>query len=552
MTRHEPRGGAYGVPSGAHLGYPADRHARATGRTWHGAGGLRRVSVRAQLPSRARARRGCTSRRLNAARGACFACAFWVATLAFFVTTRASAPATRCRTTRRAPDRETARRRRRGLPARVLPRRVAPHRRARGAVRVPRLDARGDAARGRPARARDGRAGWRCHGRHVRRVWELGGPEGAPRGDHSAQDGPGRGLLRRLRRRWASTGPPARGSAGSPTRAGTTPRTTRWCGRSSCRRTSPRAGRGATARRARVFRRRRQQRRRLRSSEVCAPKPPARSRTAEKGEWREAEPAVRPRCRERSRSTRACARTSATPSAGWRAAREAWRRRKSAAWCLCCGGCCSRASTRERAGARAAPREAYAATWPGAGACAPSLCLADDDTLHDLLVPPPQGLVPGAVHLEARYGRAALQELRALFIAADRVLQRRAPTSATKSERGRFDALIDWNVRRWLDDGECGLSTDDGGGDDDDGRGFGDRERLSVLASVKRACVFFGDSLLRVAAPEFGLRLRIRRRASAAARLASRSAPSATRAGTSRPPSVSRLSCATPTPRWRW
>ena len=135
-----------------------------------GAGGLRRISVRAQLPSRARARRGHVpalerrARRASRARSGSRR-------------SRSSSPRARVRPpapqARRAPiAKPRAAAALLFLPAFFLAgwRHTA---RAR-AVRVPRLDARGDAARGRPARARDGRAGWRCHGRHVRRVWELG------------------------------------------------------------------------------------------------------------------------------------------------------------------------------------------------------------------------------------------------------------------------------------------------------------------------------------------------------------------------------------------
>ena len=93
------------MPSGAHLGYPADRHAARDRAHLAALAGC--VAFLYALNFRAAPVRGAgTSRRLNAARGACFACAFWVATLAFFVTTRASAPAGTAGAAR--ADRETA------------------------------------------------------------------------------------------------------------------------------------------------------------------------------------------------------------------------------------------------------------------------------------------------------------------------------------------------------------------------------------------------------------------------------------------------------------
>jgi hypothetical protein len=170
----------------------------------------------------------------------------------------------------------------------------------------------------------------------------------------------------------------------------------------------------------------------------------------------------------------------------------------------------------KRAGARARAAEAFRALAQSRRGAA-LLCLSDDDSFMTCWYHRHRDWFRVLVHLEARYGRAAADLARASYLLGFGAARADA---ATKSERGRFDALIDWNVRRWLDDGERGLSTDKGGGDDDDGRGFGDKERLGVLASAKRACVFFVDSLLRVAAPEFSLRTRTRRRARAAARLA--------------------------------
>ena len=91
MTRHEPRGDTYGVPSGSHRGYPSDGHAARDEAHLFTLASL--LAFLYALNFHAQPVRGAgLSRRMNAARGACFASAFWVALLAFFVTTRASAP----------------------------------------------------------------------------------------------------------------------------------------------------------------------------------------------------------------------------------------------------------------------------------------------------------------------------------------------------------------------------------------------------------------------------------------------------------------------------
>ena len=145
------------------------------------------------------------------------------------------------------------------------------------------------------------------------------------------------------------------------------------------------------------------------------------------------------------------------------------------------------------------------------------LCLGDDDSFMTMWYHRQRDWFRVLVHLEARYGRAAADLARVSYLLGFGAARADA---ATRLERDRFDALCDWNVRRWLDDGACGLGTSEGGGDDDDGRGFGDKERMSVFASAKRACVAFSLSLLGTAAPEARDRLRRGRRARAAARLA--------------------------------
>jgi hypothetical protein len=202
----------------------------------------------------------------------------------------------------------------------------------------------------------------------------------------------------------------------------------------------------------------------------------------------------------------------------------------------------------ENAPARAKAAEAFRALAQSKRGAA-LLCLADDDSFMACWYHRQRDWFRVLVHLEARYGRAAADLARASYLLGFGAARADA---ATKSERRRFDALLDWNVRRWLDDGECGLRTEEGGGDDDDGRGFGDKERLSVSASAKRAFISIGDAVLGVAAPNLLTRARVARRARARRRGSPRSAPSATRAGTSPPPSASRAPCATRTLRWPW
>ena len=509
MTRHEPRGGDYGVPSGAHLGYPADRHAARDRAHLAALAGC--VALLYALNFRAAPVRGAgTSRRVNAARGACFACAFWVATLAFFVTTRASAPAGAGGAA--GVERETA-----AAAAALL---FLPafflagwrHTAARAALFAypdltpaemrrapdPRVRAMGVLA----GDATDGMCGafgnWeglRAHraattarkmarGVDYSAASEALGVDRTPGSGLSGLTDEGRDDAADDALVWQIVMQTYFAAGGSGR-----------YGVSNAARVSSDAKAASGGKPFRRFRRNRG----AGGGEGRNPKPGGPS--AESARAFTVDPSVR---------AHFCDAVSALASSP-RGVATAQK-------------CCLVPLLRRvllddspaNAPARARAAEAFRALAQSRRGAA-LLCLSDDDSFMTCWYHRHRDWFRILIHLEARYGRAAADLARASYLLGFGAARADA---ATKSERGRFDALIDWNVRRWLDDGERGLSTTNGGGDDDDGRGFGDRERLSVSAYAKRARVFFVDSLLRVAAPELSLRMRIRRRARAAARLA--------------------------------
>jgi hypothetical protein len=536
MTRHEPRGDTYGVPSGSHRGYPSDGHAARDEAHLFTLASL--LAFLYALNFHAQPVRGAgLSRRMNAARGACFASAFWVALLAFFVTTRASAPVgsgavSASRETANALAallflplffhagwRHTAARSKLFAYPDMTPlemrRESDPRVRAMGVLA-------GDATDG-MCGAFGNWEGLRAHRAATTARKMASGVDYSAASEALGVDRtPGAGLVGLTDEGrddaaddalvWQIVMQTYFAAAGSGQYGALK-------GKGDERRDddSRRRANAAQTKTRRAFFSTLSRRFSRLASFSGLSRDAGRARTnAGRALYSE-------------RSTRAGSRSSASftidPSVRAHFCDAVSALASSPRGVATAQKCCLVPLLRrvllddspENAPARAKAAEAFRALAQSKRGAA-LLCLADDDSFMACWYHRQRDWFRVLVHLEARYGRAAADLARASYLLGFGAARADA---ATKSERRRFDALLDWNVRRWLDDGECGLRTEEGGGDDDDGRGFGDKERLSVSASAKRAFISIGDAVLGVAAPNLLTRARVARRARAAARLAS-------------------------------
>ena len=121
------------------------------------------------------------------------------------------------------------------------------------------------------------------------------------------------------------------------------------------------------------------------------------------------------------------------------------------------------------------------------------LCQSDNDAFITSIYQRQRDWSRVLIHIENKWGRV-VSDLSRIYYYLGFGTQK--PDELTFAHRDRFDALVAWNVRRWLDDGPSGFPVTKGGGGDDDGRGFGDSERLSVSKRLSNSVTTLYDLLV--------------------------------------------------------